>query len=135
MKNFLFALLAFIALGCSSGGGGGSSPTGPSGSAPGISNLQYSPHSATVGQGGGAVTATGTIDFIDADGDVSSFKITGNGTEKTYPVAGATGIKSGTIYITAVSDTTTARSGTFQVSVIDSQGHESNKLTGTFTVN
>ena len=46
-------------------GGGGAVVNAPS-----ISSLQYSPTSARVGEGGGAVTILGTVDLIDADGDV-----------------------------------------------------------------
>lgn len=131
MKKLILLALSFIVLGCSSGGGGGNSPTGPSGSAPAISNLNYSPHSVTVGSGGGAATVTGTINFIDADGDVTTLYIG----SVSSTLTGMSGLTSGTIQVTAIVDTTTARSETFQVWVKDSQGHESNKLSGTFTVN
>ena len=57
------SLSALLLVACGSGGGD-SAPSEPQ-VAPAISNLQYSPTSATVGQGGGVVTVTGTIDFID----------------------------------------------------------------------
>ncbi len=129
MKRYIWLLCLLVLIGCSNG----SSPTSPS-NAPAISNLNYSPRTATVGQGGGAVTVTGTIDFIDLDGDVTTLILSTTGGEISGPIQGISGMTNGTIAITAIVSTTTAGNYSFQVWVVDSRGNASNKLTGTFTV-
>jgi hypothetical protein len=130
----MFIAVGFVA--CGGGGGGSSQPQ----HAPTISNLQYSPNTVVQGQGGGSITATGTIDFIDIDGNISTLTITsydslGNQTaSNTSPITGASGITSGSIGIAAIVDTTVKGNFTFKIYVTDSTGLQSNVLTGTFSV-
>ncbi len=132
-------LLAFMLslYGCG-GGGGGSSPSPAH--TPGISNLQYFPNTAAQNSGGGSITATGTIDFIDTDGNISTLTITSYdslGSQKassTSPITGASGVTSGTIGIAAIVDTTVTGNYTFKIYITDSTGLQSNILTGTFNV-
>ena len=76
MKRLYFVFsLCVIALkftySCGGGGGGGNA-----GSAPEISNLWFSPTSVTVGDSGGTVPVTGTFDFVDNNGNVSTLTLT-----------------------------------------------------------
>lgn len=57
-------------------GGGGGDGGGGGGSAPDISNLSFSPTSTTVGSGGGLIPVSGTLDFVDSDGNVSTLTLT-----------------------------------------------------------
>ena len=128
----IIVISVLTACGGGGGGGGGSS----SATAPGISNLQYSPNTATVGQGGGAVTVNGTVDFIDNEGDVSTLIInSSDGTSTTVQISGVDGITAGTIAVVAVVDTSIAGNFPFTVYIRDKTGLKSNELTGTFTVN
>lgn len=124
-----FVLLLLIAC----GGGGGDDGNG--GNIPGISNLQYSPKSASLNEGGGAVTVTGTIDFVDLDGDVVSLTISGSSTTTVLPVSNLGGITAGSIAIVAVVETTSAGDFPFSISITDSKGSVSNTLIGSFIVN
>jgi len=130
-------IVALISIGCGGGGGGGTSKPQQ---APGISNLQYSPNTAVQGQGGGSITASGTIDFIDADGNISTLTINsydslGNQlASNTSLVSGASGVTSGSIIIAAVINTSVKGNYTFKIFITDSTGLQSNVLTGTFSV-
>ncbi len=105
-----------------------------------ISNLQYSPSSATQGQGGGAVTVTGAYDFGDAGGDVVSstfipYDSQGKaGTPITSTISNVAGVKAGTIYFYYSADTTVKGVFTGKLYVTVSTGATSNTLTGTFSV-
>jgi len=129
-----FALTSF---GCGGGGGGGSSQPQH---APGISNLQYSPNTAVQNQGGGSIIVSGTIDFIDIDGNISTLTITSYdslGNQKaanTSPITGASGITAGIVGVAAIVDTTVKGNYTFKIYITDSTGLQSNMLTGTFSV-
>ena len=118
------------------GGGGGGGGGGESIHAPVVSNLRFSPASATFGQGGGTVRVTGYIDFTDSGGDLDTFRLTSApaGIDITTPVTGISGQTSGTVY--GVFNVSTESVGTynFEVWVIDSKGNSSNKLSGTFEV-
>lgn len=132
------AIIAAAALlaGCGGGGGGG----GNAGNAPVIANLRYAPGFAQLNAGGGTVTVTGSVDFTDPDGDVSSvvietFDPAGQPLgSTTTPVPGAAGLRSGTVTVSVLAPTTVAGDFTFQVFVADATGRTSNRLTGTFSV-
>ena len=130
--------------GCGGGGGGGGQDVviAPiSSNKPVISNLSYSPKSAVVNQGGGFLTVSGTVSFMDQDGDISLVTITTRdavtGTQLstlTEPVTGLSGAVSGVVFISVVTGTTTAGNYLFDVTLKDKAGNVSNTLTGTFKV-
>lgn len=136
MRQFIFiTVLALTFFGCGNEGGKSSPQHAPS-----ISNLQYSPDIAFLGQGGGSVTATGTIDFIDTDGNISTltlavYDLSGNQKIiKTIPITGIAGIKTGRIDFVAILNTTVKGDYTFKIYISDSAGLQSNTLIGTFSV-
>jgi len=133
MKSMLRACVVLLIAGsltsCGDGGGGGGSST-----APAISNLRFSPTSATFRQGGGTVAVTGYVDFTDPDGDISTLRLTSSaGADITSPVTGISGT-AGTLYGIFNVPRDSIGILTFEVWVIDGQGNSSNKLTGTFEI-
>jgi sugar lactone lactonase YvrE len=137
MRQLIFITAIVIALttvGCGGGGGGGPQH------APNISNLQYSPHTAIQGQGGGSINVTGTFDFVDAGGDISTFTITiydsheGFIASHTTPITGGSGISSGTLGAAVTINTTVIGNYSFKIYITDSTGSQSNTLTATFGV-
>jgi N-acetylneuraminic acid mutarotase len=90
--------------------------------------------------GGGVTTITATVDFIDADGNLSTMTLTtfdAAGHElstQTVPLEGASGLVAGTGHVAVQVSTTTSGNLTFQVFVTDTSGLQSNVLTGSFTV-
>jgi hypothetical protein len=121
--------LGLVALAC--GGGGGANG---SGSAPTISNLQYSPNAAVFNQGGGTIAINGTLDFSDPDGDVTTLRLTTTAGSQDTAIQGASGIKSGSLMGAFSLSTTQLGHFTFQVSLLDGKGHQSNSLSGGFDV-
>jgi len=140
-RNFPIAMLIMMACmalyACGGGGGGGG---GPFETAPAITNLTYYPSSAQLNDGGGTILVTGTVDFSDPDGDVSSFTIVTYNTagqqlsSTTNPVQGVNGHTSGTVVVSVLAPTTVAGDYTFQVFLIDASNRTSNRLSGTFSV-
>jgi hypothetical protein len=137
----LFAVAFTACGGGDEGGGGGNQP--PVDSTPSISNLQYSPSSATLNQGGGAITVYGSYDFIDHGGDLNGGFVTikvydqnNNLTSNTStPFTGdITGITSGTLGGPVTVNTTVAGIFRFVLQITDGKGNKSNELTGIFTV-
>jgi hypothetical protein len=99
--------------------------------------LQYSPTSAPASSG--TATVTGTIDFTDADGNISIFTIniySGSTLISSTPttIQGASGVISGTFNIIVYVGTGVPGSYAFGIHVTDSAGLQSNVLTGPFTV-
>jgi N-acetylneuraminic acid mutarotase len=125
LQCFLAAVLAAC-------GGGGDS--GPSGTAPSISNLQYSPQAAYASAA--SAMFTGQLAFSDPDGDVSSTTLTivnsGGATVSTtaIPIQGAAGATSGVIQGSVVASLAVADNYTMQVFVTDARGLRSNTLSG-----
>lgn len=107
---------------------------------PVISNLQYSPQSADLNEGGGNITVTGTVNFSDEDGNVSSYILTisdsdGNVVDTlTDTISGAEGVTSGVLNLTVTVSTTTADNYSLSIYLTDSTWAQSNTLTGTFIV-
>jgi hypothetical protein len=132
VKKAALALLFLIFAGC------GSNST--SQNAPVIANLQLTPQSAALNSNGGSVALTGTIDFADADANLSTITITsydsqGNLVQTlTNPIQSVFGLSQGTISISTVSSTTQSGSFPFNILVTDSTGLSSNTLSGTFTI-
>jgi hypothetical protein len=133
----LFSLLGLMPLtGCGGGGGGDSS----SGSAPSISNLQYTPTGAFLNDGDGTITINGSIDFTDSDANISSYALTiyDSNNKVVASLSGAipgTGITSGTLLLSLSVGTTVVDNYRFEVYVKDTQNNSSNSLTGIFPVN
>jgi hypothetical protein len=115
-------------------------PGDPILNAPLISNLNYSPTSATLNSGGGTVTVTGSFNFTDADGNLSTvtwtvFDTLGNQIGSyTETITGAAGVTSGTISFIINGDTTESGNFSLNVYVTDITGLHSNTLSGTFLV-
>lgn len=138
-NRLIYIISCFFLFGCNSGGGG-SSPTSPS-TAPTISSLRVSPSSATLNQGGGAVTLDIYVDFFDADGDISNYTVTISKVDANEQPIGSpviatvsfngvlTGKTSGTAHWTDVGDTTYAHTSTFSIYFSDAVGNKSNTLT------
>jgi len=141
---FPILLLIFFSMYACGGGGGGGSSAAPDQDTttgiPSISNIQYSPRTATQNQGGGVVTVTGTIDFVDREGDLATLTINvynaqgvlvATGTPSLQNVSGRT---SGIIQIQQDVNTANIVDYTVDIYVTDTDGNISNKLTATFSV-
>lgn len=128
--------LSLLITDCGGGGGGSSSGEGQNyNEVPTISNLQLSPSSAVLKQSNGTITVTGTIDFTDSDGDITTLRLkVSNGTDLTSLVGGAIGETSGTVEGSFSISTESTGEYSFEVWLIDSQGNNSNKLSGTFAI-
>jgi len=130
-------LLGLLSIIGSGGGGGGN---GNVGNAPEISNLWFSPTSAIVGDGGGTTPVTGTFDFVDNDGNVSTLTLTvfdsnNNMLDRTSdPIQGISGITSGKIQGVYDINTSFAGDFKFEVYITDTTNLDSNILTGTFVI-
>lgn len=140
MKRLAAFWALCLLLACGGGGGGGTSASAPPPApaptyAPNISNLQLWPASAVVGDGGGSIPSTLSLDFSDSDGDVTSIRVTYAGQNLDSTISGLSGMKNGTIQGTLLLNTSAVGSFTFQVSLIDAKGHVSNTLSVTFIVN
>jgi len=125
----------FLFTGCGGGGGGGSSLDPPV-----LSNLIYSPTSTTFRSGGGTNAVSISVDFSDSGGNLSTltasvYNSTGQLVDSlTDPFTDAQGITSDTILIYANIDTTAVGKFTFQIYVTDTNGSNSNILSGTFEI-
>ena len=90
--------------------------------------------------GGGTVPLAGSVDFVDSDGNVSTFTVTvftSSGSQistSTSPAPGVSGFKSGPLDFSFNVNTTTVGDFAFQVYVTDSGGAKSNTLSGSFAV-
>lgn len=123
------AFLGALATAC-----GGDDESTPPLHAPIISNLSYSPATATQ-QAGGTTMINGTFDFSDAGGDVAAMRITSSGgIDTTAPTPQLAGATDGTAIGQIVVSTDQVGKYTFEVWVVDSRGSNSNRLTGTFEV-
>lgn len=126
---FLPVIAGFVLTACGEGGGGGD-PTPPS-----ISNLQYGPATVYLNEGGGTVMISGTVDFQDTGGDVTTARfISSAGADLVIPVSGMAGSASGTIQGSFTVGTTTLGDYTFDVWIVDANGSNSNHLSGTYSV-
>jgi N-acetylneuraminic acid mutarotase len=128
------AVVTLVACG---GGGGGSSST-PTGAAPTISNLQYSPQSAYASTT--PTIFTGQLNFTDPDGDLASATLTvlGSGgavvSMVTTPIQGAAGVTSGALQGSVNAALPAADNYSLQVYVTDARGLRSNTLSGAIRV-
>jgi len=130
IKPLLASFMSIVALAACGGGGGGEPPLHP----PSISSLKYSPPTALQAPMGTA-TISGTFDFADAGGDISSLRITSSGgVDLTVATPTLGGVKSGTG--SASFEVSVDRTGkyTFELWAVDGRGSASNRLSGTFDV-
>lgn len=143
----------------SSGGGGSADPTTSSNSTPNpsstgttttssipavhvptISNFQYSDNTATQNQGSGALTVTGTLDFIDAGGDLKTLTVNCYNSSGAivntidFPVTNVAGQTTGRVNVSIVMSTAVVMDYTFNIFATDGQDSNSNTLSGTFRV-
>lgn len=130
---FSLLLISLISLLSSCGGGGGGGD-GSGGTAPMISDLQYSPQEEYT-----STTTTmfdGQISFSDPDGDLSSATLTikdssgATVSTTTTPIQGAAGLTSGTIAGSVTASLLVADNYTLQVYITDVEGLRSNVLSG-----
>lgn len=143
MKKVFMAVVLMVALcGCGGGGGSSSSDSSPASShVPGIAGLSYSPKSAALNSGGGAVTITGSFNFIDASGDINLMTINIQdattlevlNTVRT-PITNTGGITAGVINFQVIGGTTKAGSYICNIHVNDAANNFSNPLTATFII-
>lgn len=142
MKILLMIFMITCMLSACGGGGGGAAPApAPALTTPTISSLTQSALTAAQNSGGGAVTVTFTVNFIDTGGDVSTLTIqafdatTGVlATTSTNPVAGVTGVTTGSI--NGILNVSTTTIGTYNVKlfITDSAGTQSNILNTTWAI-
>jgi N-acetylneuraminic acid mutarotase len=134
----LFVVMYFgliMLAGCGGGGGGSSSNTAPS-----ISDLSFSPPAMYVNFGGGQADISGTFDFADPDGDLSTATITvldaGGHTvqTETIDIADVAGSTSGTIQGTVTITTSVLGDFTVQLYVTDASSLHSNTIVSTFRI-
>jgi len=131
IRRLIPMVICLIVSSCGGGGGGGGG--GSAGSAPSISNLQYSPSSAFGGTGPALVM--GSAQFSAPQGNLASFHLTTSaGATQSVSLAAAAGLTSGTIQGAFQIDTSQLGNYTFDVWVVDSGGNVSNHLSGTFDV-
>jgi hypothetical protein len=155
MKRIILAVVAATLLaGCGGGGGGGTSDTSaglvttttttlpPVNSTPVISDLRFSPTSATLNQGGGMITVSSSYYVTDAGADLAGGTVTLTAYDTnnnmldtlTTPLTNvtgytATGMSGNTSVVTSIAVTSN-----FTLYLTDGKGNRSNTLTGTFTV-
>jgi len=140
----LLISMSFLLPACSGGGGGGSSHHDgdgvPQASVPSISNLQYSPDTFIANEGGGAATMTGTLDFVDNDGNLSTFTVNSFNEHHvliytfTEPLQNVGGMIAGKLNLVLQVNTASTGNYTFEFYVTDYDGNHSNILTGTYTL-
>jgi hypothetical protein len=119
-----------LAAACGDDGG----PSGPTGTAPVIADLSYSPAAITVGQQN---TITGSFTFSDPDGDLKEIVVsvtTPDGQTQELPpqaLQGEAGQTDGAGTIMLLLVPPAAGTYTLEVWLTDDGGNESNHLTGT----
>ncbi len=106
---------------------------GKEGNAPSISNLDYSPTTAAVGD---FPVVSGTFDFSDVDADAELLGVAvdtpsgQHGAAPPEPAQGVNGQETGTVFFAFQLDTSSAGSYDFELWLIDEQGNASNRLVG-----
>ncbi len=126
----------FTIAGCGGGGGG----SGGGVNAPVISNLRLLPDASYLNNGGGTVFVNASVDFSDADGDLSSFSLDIYDSSNVRidslrgPTTGAGGVTSGTVFASVAVSTTVADNYSFTLTMSDARGNQSNQLIGIFPI-
>lgn len=127
--RFVAAVFAATVAGCS----GDDSPE-TSGTAPIIADLSYTPSTVKVGE---QSVIQGRLAFEDADADVTELAVelrsSAAGTAQAMPrqKTNSTGIAKGELQLVLVVAAPAAGDYEFSVHLVDAQGHESNRLSGT----
>ena len=129
---YLAGILGIVA---STGGGGDGD-----GAAPTITNLIISPDTVYENEGGGQINITGTVNFTDPDGDLSSATVRvfdsldQEVSSETIAIPGAGGLTSGIIQGVFIGNTTVIDNFKVQVFLSDSNNLRSNILETNFRV-
>jgi len=112
----LIGLAVLVSMSCGGGGGSSASTPATTPNSPQISGLQYTPQTANLNEGNGAITITAIINFTDPDGDVATVTINKYGAQETtllstntYPIQNISGLVSGSITIIGQIRTTTVQ--------------------------
>jgi uncharacterized delta-60 repeat protein len=148
--NMIYMIFRYLCISCviafgiisivASGGGGGDDGGGGGRSAPEISNFSFSPSSTTQGSGGGTISVSGILDFVDNDGNVSTLTLSifdSNDNKldsNTNTIQGISGLTSGSILGSFDVNTSVMGDYTFEIYVTDTTNLSSNILSGIFTV-
>ncbi len=101
------------------------------GTAPTISNLQFSPTS--VSKDSGIVMVNGSVSFVDPDGDLRRLRLS-RADGQFIDTAATTSLTSGTIVAAVAVDTSVAGVFSFTVQAFDANNNASNTLTGLFSI-
>lgn len=127
--RFAAIILAAIVAACS----GDDSPE-TTGTAPVIADLSYTPSTVTVGE---PSVIQGRLAFEDADADVTDLAVelrsSAVGAAQAMPrqKTNSTGIAKGELQLVLAVAAPAAGDYEFSVHLVDAQGHESNRLSGT----
>jgi hypothetical protein len=127
MKSILICCLIGATLAC--GGGGGSSS-----SAPTITKYTIYPTTTFQNDGGGSISISDYLEFLDSDGDVTTLRFSVGGQSKDYAISGASGITNGYMQGSINQDTSQVGSYSYQVELIDGKNQISNAVAATFLV-
>lgn len=140
-KNFLAMTLTFgccLALSLVPGCGGDDEGEG---GPPSISNLFFGPTSAFVRQQGGLVGVSVSMEYTDPDEDLAFVRMSaqpcGEGPVQHEDIApgGITGSQQGVVWLsTRVTSLCPAGTYSYEFSLFDRKGHQSNTLGATFTL-
>ncbi len=115
-------------------------PDFQTGTPPSLSNLVISPNAAYVGDGGGQIDITGSVDFVDPDGDLLSVELTiydsaGQQIARVGRQINDLGLgTSGTVQAMVTVNTTVAGDFRAEVSMIDVAVNSSNTLSTGFRI-
>lgn len=142
-RNFIFLLLLAVPAitafyGCGGGGSGttetNTTPPSSQGTAPTISGLTYSPTKGLYTSNHTAETVSGSVNVSDPDGNITSIVISSQG---QAPVVISTNIGTATsakISLQLSINIVTTGKHNFEVYAVDSNGNQSNKISGIFNI-
>ena len=127
-RMMLMAAIALLAA-C---GGGGSHESG--GSAPTLSDFQFTPQDIRVMEPGSTFSAVMRMAFSDVDGDVATLRVSSEGQTHDLPIQGVTGMTSGTLEATVTFNASAIHAYSFHATLIDAKGHASAEAIAVFSV-
>jgi hypothetical protein len=144
MRYAVALLLWMVMTGCGgSNDSSGGNTTIVIDSSPTISNLVFSPATATIGQGGGTVTVSASYNFTDNGSDLFNGTVTISGFDSdghhiansTIPITGISQTATTGVLSSSISaPTTVAGTYFYSIYITDGKGNQSNSMTGAFTV-